>query len=206
MLGCTHGVPAPTARAVEGSASPESAFLQAQGALGRLWLPAGHGGAILIPIHHPYQAALAARRALAAGPHGRSHRPETGGSIAAISAHKQQQQLPRSALQSAELTFLVPEPAWALRAGTRAGPAGGPRFACAELGACVKWDGKGMGARSRVPCTAMGTKRGKQQLSPRQGAAPCPLCACRLPNLPMEMCSEGFASSGEGQLLFTGIK
>lgn len=31
---------------------------------------AGHGGAKLIPIHHPYQAALAARRSLAAGPHG----------------------------------------------------------------------------------------------------------------------------------------
>lgn len=185
----------------------------------RIRIPAGSGsaGPALAPSRpwwshpHPHPSSLSGGAGSPAGPGSGAARPEPSPRDRREHRGDKRSQTttttaPLGTSKRRADIAAVPEPAWALRAGTRAGPAGGPRFACAELGARVKWDGKGMGARSRVPCTAMGTKRGKQQLSPRQGAAPCPLCACRVPNLPMEMCSEGFASSGEGQLLFTGIK
>lgn len=92
---------------VEGSASRAASpshrftFLQALGAPGRLWLPVSsrpwwsHA--------HPHPSSLSGGCGSPAGPGseaartaGRSQRPETGGSIAAISAHKQKQQLPCS--------------------------------------------------------------------------------------------------------------
>lgn len=115
--------------------SHESTFLQAQGALGRLWLPVSSRPWWSHP--HPHPSSLSGGAGSPAVPGsgaartaGRSHRPETGGSIAPISAHKQQQQLPSSALQSAGLEIelcghrtRVEQPGVGTRGGERALPA-----------------------------------------------------------------------------------
>lgn len=172
-------VEGPASRA--GSPSHELAFLQAQGALGRLWLPASSRP--WWSQAHPHPSSLSGGAGSPAVPGsgaartaGRSHRRETGGSIAAISAHKQKQQLPSSGLQSAELKFMWPQslrgcwegagsPGW----GHGQDVGRGPRFACMELWMRqMECKGDAGKEQSRLPCTAMGTS-GKSSSAPDGG-------------------------------------
>lgn len=110
-VGMHSAVPAPTARLGGGLSIPYSspslqlAFLRAQGALGRLCLPASSRPWWSHP--HPHPSSLSGGAGSPAVPgSGAARTAETGGSIAPISTHKQKQQLPSSGLQSAQLIFM----------------------------------------------------------------------------------------------------
>ena len=127
----------------------------------------GRGGASLFAIHHPYQPALAARRSLAAGLHGRlagAVRRETGRRHRGDKPRRKQiQQL--SSLRTSKHRAEIYASAWVLQGlgqhwgGMWAGH--GSRATVCPCGAVAKspvgckWDaGK---EQSRMPRTAMGT-------------------------------------------------
>lgn len=125
----------------------------------------GRGGASLLAIHHPYQPALAARRSLAAGLHGRragAMRRETGGRRPGDKPRrKQKQQLSSlgTSKHRAEI-YASAEPSWVLGGWGQprwedAVP--GPWFAHTEPWSrqCLLWDVNRMQARSKASCPAL---------------------------------------------------